>query len=81
MTDKPLKKAPGRPRKIKSVPVDKFIRIVKEPFDDDNLIEWTYTEPQKFNKFMKTFKSCDIEDIYMYFTETHILFKGKVVPE
>jgi hypothetical protein len=78
MTSKaPGKKQPGRPRKVPTIPEETFSGILKEKPGIYN-IEFKYSFGLNYKKYMNTFVSCGVEEIYLYFTPDSIKIKGQV---
>lgn len=74
---KPAQKKPGRPKKVKSIaPADFKGIITDKPKGYD--LEFRYSEPSEFKKFMNTFDSCDVKEIVMQFDREMIRVYGKV---
>jgi len=64
----PIKKKPGRPRKIQVVQQIKIIGILAQPENPANLVELTYTNPIMFQKIMGvfvTYNSLDLELLFL----------------
>jgi hypothetical protein len=74
----------GRPKKSPSIPYSRYKGIITAGevvnADRNPVVEWTYTEIANFQKIMKTFKSCDVQFIYLYFLKTEIIIKGVTNP-
>lgn len=74
----------GRPKKSPSIPFSRYKGIITQGevtnIDRNPIIEWNYTEISNFQKIMKTFKSCDVQFIYLYFLRNNIIIKGVTNP-
>lgn len=73
----------GRPKKSPSIPYSQFRGIIEPNAKDapkNCAVIWTYSEISHFQKIMKTFKSCDVQFIYLYFLKREVVIKGTTNP-
>lgn len=68
---------PGRPKKVESIPVSEFKRIIKKKPTGYN-VEFIYTYPITFKKFIETFNSCNVSEIFIHFSAECIKIQGRV---
>lgn len=68
---------PGRPKKLESIPISEFKRIIKKKPIGFN-VEFIYTYPITFKKFIETFNSCNVSEIFIHFSPECIKIQGKV---
>lgn len=74
---KPTKKKPGRPKKISFIPTSEFKGIISQRPIGCN-IEFIYTFPFIFKKFMNTFNSCGVKELIFEFLPDKIRIQGRV---
>jgi len=75
-------KKPGRPRKISSIPRENFKGILSDQnqLNDPSLnIQFTYSCPIFFHRYMNTFNTCGVEEVFVCFGKTKFSIKGKVI--
>lgn len=68
---------PGRPKKVESIPVSEFKRIINTRPTGFN-VEFMYTYPITFKKFIETFNSCNVSEIFIHFSPECIKIQGRV---
>jgi hypothetical protein len=68
----------GRPKKNTLLNPDCFFRVVDEPLVPTSIIEFYYTDPFEFRKYLNTFKSNHVDEIWVVCKPNNIYFCGNV---